>query len=174
MIEERSRLYAAAAKEVYPTQKKIEALLHQAQPDTPSFRPLIARALLLTAYVKRRTNFLLLRFERDHITAGELGSAIDETVHYLRYCSVDASFYAAAKRSFSPDEAIAVYDSFEILAEALCEHAEELWVCLRDHELYAAAGPGILPDLPPTPLRAACKMEDGQLVVHLPIGGDCP
>ena len=84
--EERSRLYAKAAREVYPAQRRIAKLLSRIKPDTLEFRDRTARVLLLTAYVKRKANFVMLEAEREEITGEELASALKESAHYLGYC----------------------------------------------------------------------------------------
>ena len=68
-IEERNALYTKAARAVYPTQKRISALLETAEPETPSFRTDMARILFVTAYVKRKANFVMLEADHGAISA---------------------------------------------------------------------------------------------------------
>ena len=175
-IEERSRLYQKAALEVYPTQKKISAILDKARPGTNSFRPDIARALALTAYVKRKANFVLVEAERRTVTAGELASALEESAHYLHYCGVNAMVDMKAERTFPCREAMAVYDCFEAASEALLGQAEDVFIRLRDHELLIMAETKDLsestPELSGLPLPVCSFCADGQLTLRFALGGE--
>ena len=175
-IEERSRLYQKAAQEVYPVQKRISEVLKSIHPGTDSFRPDIAKALALMAYVKRRANFVLVEVERGMVTAKELASALEESAHYLRYCGLNATVDIKAVRDFPCREAMAAYDCFETIAETLLGKAGDFFIRLRDDELMIMAEGGDLskngPELSglPLPVRQTC--EDGQLVLRFVLGGE--
>ena len=185
-IEERSRLYKKAAQEVYPAQKKISEILENAQPGTASFRKDIEKALVLTAYVKRKANFVLVEAERKTISAKELASAMEESSHYLRYSGMNAAVDVTAERAFPCRRAMAIYDCFETAAEELLGKASDLFVRLRDDELLIMAETGeisdlsvhgtdgrpvseALPDLSGVPLPVRWTCEDGQLVLRFDI-----
>ena len=175
-IEERNRLYQQAAREIYPTQKKISDILKRARPGTPSFRPEIARALAMTAYVKRRANFVLVEAERGTVSAKELAAALEESAHYFHYCGLNASMDARAEKPFPCREAMAVYDCFEAVAEALSGKTKDIFVCLKDHGLLIMADAGDLPEGCPAlaglslPVRRS--IEDGQLTLRFFLGGE--
>ena len=160
-IDARNRLYARAAAEVYPAQKRIEALIAQAQPNTPEFRDTMAEICLMNAYVKRRANFVLLAEERDRITAVEMHAALRESAICLGYCGIAATVDAAAVGDFSYSEATALFDSYETVAEALLGHATFLWIGIADSGLTLIADrlPQSLPD---TPVASKYSDEDGQ------------
>ena len=178
-IEERSRLYQRAAQEVYPTQKKISAILDGAQPGTASFPDDIRQALVLTAYVKRKANFVLVEAERETVSARELAAALEESVHYLCCCGMDAAADVQAQRAFGCREAMAIYDIFEAIAEGLLGKAKALFVRLSDDELLMMAdgeapadgaenpAPVNLSDLP---LPVCQSVQDGQLVFRVALG----
>ena len=171
-IEERSALYTRAARAVYPAQKRISELLGQMRPDTPSFRADMARILVITAFVKRKANFVMLEADQGAVTAVELTAALKESFHYLDYCGIHTAARITASRDFSCRDAMAVYDCFEAAAEALYGKTEELWLRLTDGELTVMAdteAPLMLPELP---LPASCTHEDGQTVLRVQIGGD--
>ncbi len=173
-VEERSRLYAKAAQETYPTQKKISALIAGAEPDTPAFREKVAKVLVLMAHVKRKTNFVLLEAERDTITAEELASALRESAHYLGSCGMNTAVTVTAARDFRCREAIVLYDCFEAVAEALLGQTAELWVRLSDDELLLMADGDRMPTLPELPLPVKTACEDGQITVRIATGGERP
>ncbi len=169
-IEERNRLYQQAAREVYPTQKKISDILERAQPGTSSFRPEIARALAMTAYVKRRANFVLVEAERGTVSAKELAAALEESAHYLHYCGLNADVDAEAEKAFPCRKAMAVYDCIEAAAEALSGKTKDIFVRLQDHERLIMADAGDLPEGAPElsglPLPVHRSFEDGQLTLR--------
>ena len=177
-IEERYRLYQKAAREVYPTQKKISAILEKAAPGTDAFPRAVALALALTAYVKRRANFVLVEAERGTVTAKELAAALEESAHYLHYCGMNAAVHIGAERAFLCREAMAVYDCFETAVEALIGKAGDVFIRLQDRELLIMADAGEFPERQdaaalsglPLPVRQSC--EDGQLVMRFDLGGE--
>lgn len=177
-IEERSRLYQKAAQEVYPAQKKISGILESARPGTASFRSEIEKALLLTAYVKRKANFVLVETEREHVTATELASALEESAHYLGYCGMNTTVDVKAEKAFPCREAMAVYDCFEAAAESLFGKTKEFFVRLQDHELLMMAEGGELAEIEDLPGLAGLSLpvcqsyEDGQLVLRAALGGE--
>ena len=174
-IEERSRLYQRAAHEVHPAQKKIAEILKEAEPGTDSFRPDIAKALVLMAHVKRKANFVLVEAERETVSAKELAAALEESAHYLRCCGMDAAVDVTAGRAFPCREAMAIYDCFEAVAEALLGNAEELFVRLHDDGLLMMAdgeGPMELPEPAGSPISVRQSFADGQLIWRATVGGE--
>lgn len=178
MIEEKSRLYQKAAQTVYPTQKKISAILENTRPGTASFRTDMAKALALMAYVKRKANFVLVDAERGTISAKEMASALEESAHYLHYCELRAAVDVRAERAFPCREAMAVYDCFEAACEALLGKTKDLFIRLSDHELLVMADvderlpcEGITA-LSGLPLPLHPSWEDGQTVLRFVLGGE--
>lgn len=173
-IEARNRLYAKAALAVYPTQRKISELIAAARPDTPGFRADVARMLALTAFVKRKANFVMLSSERETVTAAELISALMESAHYLSYCGMRVEVSAATTRSFACREAEAAYDGFGAAVEALWGRADALLARLTDGALLILADGDAPLSLPPLSLPVRQTCEDGQLILKLALGGDRP
>ena len=173
-IEERNLLYTKAEKEVYPARMRIAEILEHTQPETPTFRRDIAGALALTAYVKRKANFVMIEAERETMMIEELAAALQESAHYFGYCGLHATVSITAKSDFPCRTAMALYDSFETAAETLCGKTEELWLRLSDTELLMLADTEHPVTLPPLTLPAACDHADGQTVIRIAAGGDSP
>ena len=171
-IEERNLLFSKAEKEVYPARKRIAEMLEDTQPDTPSFRRKIAGALAVTAYVKRKANFVIVEAERETVTIEELASALQESAHYFGYCGMYTTISITAKSDFDSQTAMALYDSFEAAAEVICGETDELWMRLSDTELLMLADTAHPVTLPPLSLPASCHYEDGQTVIRISAGGD--
>ena len=160
-VDARNRLYERAAREVYPAQKRLEALIDQAQPGTDGFRGKMAEICVLNAYIKRRANFVLLSEERSGITAAEMRAALSESAVYLGYCGTAATVDCEAEKDIPFATAAAVLDTYEAAAEALLGRASYLWIRLRDGELKMIADCAELPETGETPLAAEPGDEDG-------------
>ena len=171
-IEESSRLYRKVSQEVYPVQLKISRRLSQAQAGGKNFRDKVARALMLTVYVKRKANFVMLEAERDWISAQEMISAIKETAYYMGYGGISISVEEKTGKNLPVREAIALYDCLEILAETLYDRTSSIWVSLGDEALLLMADtPGSL-SFPPMPAPVRQTWEDGQLIIRILRGGE--
>ena len=160
-VDARNRLYECAAREVYPAQKRLEALIDRTEPGSPAFRDRMAEICVLNAYIKRRANFVLLSEERNAITAAEMKAALSESAVYLGYCGTAATVDSAAEQDIPFETAAAVLDTYEAAAEALLHRASYLWIRLRDGELRLIADCAELPALGGTPLPAEPGDEDG-------------
>ena len=144
--------------------------MREAGPNTSSFRPCIEKALALTAYVKRKANFVLIMAERETVSAGELASAIEESAHYLRYCGMNAEAEIVTEHRFPCRLAMDVYDCFEAVVEAFLEKGGDLFVRLGDRELMVMEDGGEIPDQDGLPLPVRVSREDGALVFRFDLG----
>ena len=171
-IEERNRLYDKAAQEIHPAQKRISELLEKLQPNTPSFRQDMARVLFMTAYVKRKANFVMLHADHGSITPEDMTVALKESLRFLNYCGIETDARITISKDYSYQTAAAVYDCFEAAGEALCGKISELWMRLTEQEMLLLTDAEQIPKLPELPLPVACTHEDGQTVIRITIGGD--
>ena len=117
--------------------------------------------------------------EKEGIPLKELLLAVSESGRYLSYAglktSVDESGFQEDGKSFSDDMIIALYDSFEVLAEWLTGRASLLMVSFDEEGMKLAAdvktGSG---DAVTTVLPLRCVLREG--IVYLTIlakkGGD--
>ena len=169
-VDTRNRLYAEADASVQETQQAIAALLQRLQPEREDYAETLAKILLMNAYIKRKTNFVLQAAERDTVTATELYLALEESSRFLCLCGVDASAEQKAKRTFSNAEAAVLYDSFERLAEAFADRARYLLVLLTDEGLRLMADCEQPFDLPALSAAAEASNEDGLLYLTLRAG----
>lgn len=181
-LRSRHHIYHEIAEQMYPWQKRIEELLNSARPGTPAFRRDIASVSVLNAYVKRKTNLLLMVSEQKEIPLWELFLAVSESGRYLSYAdlktSVDESGFMETQ---SPDaEAllpsgliIALYDTFEILAEQLLGSASLLMVSYSQGTLRLAANPKTQIATADTPLPVRSDEHEGiqSLTVCIREGG---
>lgn len=166
-VDARNRVYAKAAAEVYDTQKKIAALLERLRPEAEDYRAVLAKILLMNAYVKRKTNLVLQAAERDTVTAQELYLALDESARFLELCGVRCSVEKRTGKDFTAAEAAVLYDSFELLAERLAEGAGNLLALLNADSLRLMADCPTELSLPQTPAEQTATVEDGLLYLTL-------
>ena len=169
----KSQLYASAARQVYPTQKKIAALLEAITPEKDNFREVMAHIMVMNAYVKRRTNFVLQEAEKDTVTSNDLRLALEESARFLVYCQVQAFVDCTAAKSFSCSEAMQLFDSYEAVIESLLPRIQYLLIVLSDSGLRLAADIPCIPSLPDTPLPVHCERTDDSLQLSILLPGRC-
>ena len=166
-LKSRHRIYHEIAEELYPVQKRISRLLESAVPGTEAFRETIAKVSVLNAYVKRKTNLLLLASERDRLSTGELGLALNESAYYLTLMGLQTTAYIPEDEPLSADRIVALYDTFESLAEQLTGKASALMVSWSGGGLRLAADTEQVPDVEGIPLPVRCKRSDGVLYMDI-------
>ena len=171
-VDARNRVYSRAAGEVYATQKKIAALLDSAEKTDEDRSAYLAKILTLGAYVKRKTNFVLLASERECVTADELFLALDESARFFSLCGVNAVATTSARREFTAKEAASLYDSFEMMIEGMIDSGEklpdDLLATLSDGGARVISDVGIpLPEN--MPCDADVSTEDGQYIIALTV-----
>ncbi len=169
-VESRGRIYRRIAEEMYPTQKWIEELLSAARPGEDSFPDLIASVALLNAYVKRKSNLLLLSDEVETVDSRELYLALNESARYLRYRGVEASVQDLSAGEIPCGQALSLYDAFEILTEALLPEITQLMISLSDAGLRLTSDLSRIPDLPETPLPVTALVDEDLLYLTVSPG----
>ena len=166
-IDARNQVYAKAAGEVYGTLQKLSGLLEGLDADAPDYGKRMARVLVLFAYVKRKMNFVLMAAERETVSARELALALEESVRFLALCGLEASVERKTDRAFSHREAVALYDSFQLLAECLLDRSPAILVSLAGDALRILAECAPTEPLPEAPAAVEAEYEGGQLYLAL-------
>ncbi len=167
-LQSRHRIYHEIAEILYPCQQRIERMLGEMQPDTPAFRGQLARVSVLNAYVKRKSNLLLLAAERDSLTTHTLFLALRESADYLTLAGLQTNVWPPEEeRTLPAATAIALYDAFEAVAEQLMDETSALMVSCRDGGLVLAAETPHAPDLSGLPVAARLREEEGILYLDL-------
>ena len=178
-LRSRHHIYHEIAEKMYPYQKRIEELLNSAVPGSEGFRECIAEVSVLNAYVKRKTNLLLLASENDTVELRELQLAVSESARYLTYAglrsSVDESGFAADRR-LPADTVIALYDTFERIALQILKKASLLMVSCSGADLTMATDSEapmlILTGEEVLPITAEKQENILYLTIHAEKGGD--
>ena len=177
-LRSRHHIFHEIAEKMYPYQKRIEELLTSTQPGSADFRSRIADVSVLNAFVKRKTNLLLLSSEHDAIELRELQLAVSESARYLTYAglksSVDESGWPDV--TLPSDTILALYDTFEMLVEKMLGKATLLMVSYTGEGLRMASDTEMALPLSAgvTPLPVSAEQQDDiwYLTVSVQKGGD--
>lgn len=172
-LQSRHRIYHEIARELYPCQKRISELLRDAEPGSPEFRSSVALVSVLNAYVKRKTNLLLLGSERERLKAEELCLALRESAAYLTLAGLRSSVAEPEEVELPVSHVLALYDAFEILAEQLLGHAASMMVSWEQDGLRLAADTELLPQTDGVSLPVRFRQQENILYMDLcvPKGG---
>ena len=172
-LSSRHHIYHDIAEKMYPYQTRIKQLLDDTRPGEEDFKERIAYISVLNAYVKRKTNFLLLASGSDKTDLNELQLAVSESGRYLSYVgvktSVDESGFAGDDVTSlkDADSVIALYDSFELIAEQLIGNATLLMISYADEELKLATDMKTDPDISGCPLKVRINNSEGIMYISI-------
>ncbi len=171
-LQSRHRIYHEIAEELYPCQKRITQILNEAVPGTADFKEKIARVSILNAYVKRKTNLLLLEAENDRLNLNELFLALQESANYLTLAGLQTTVQRPEKKQTSSREVIALYDAFETIAEQLHGKASSLMVSWYGNGLRLAAETESQPDTSESVLPVLFRRSEDVLYIDISAGKD--
>lgn len=128
--EEKSKLYDRIAKEVSPQLSKAREYLKQADQEPETAQSLISKICVMGAYIKRRGNLLLLGEEGSEISARELEYCLRESLDNLNLCDIITSLDSNCDGIVSLKNAVAVYDLYEKIVEALLSNMNAMLIRL--------------------------------------------
>lgn len=169
-LASRHRIYHEIAAELYPYQKRIEQLLDSAHPHTEDYRDTIAKVSVLNAYVKRKTNLLLLAAEKEELSLKELFLALQETAGYLTLAGLTTQTMNQEDASYPSRRIISLYDAFESIAEQLLGKVPNLMVSWNHGALRLAAETGEIPDIEKLSVPVTFHVIDNILYMEIPAG----
>ena len=172
-LDFRNRIYSRAERELRPAQRRVSGLIDTLRPDAPDFDAHLGRILALNAYIKRRTNMVLM--ENTQLSVRDLQLALEESARYLVYCGIQAQVTVTATRSYEQSLATALYDTFELVTESLFGTGGYLLISLSDQELRLLCEHPPVEPLPETPLSVRVETDEEACRIHIPVaGGDGP
>ncbi|MBR4068295.1 MAG: hypothetical protein IKK08_06655 [Clostridia bacterium] len=117
--EEKSRLYDRIALEIAPQLNKADRLLQQSREHPEEANALLSQVCVISAYIKRRANLILLGEEKATVAARELESCLRESLDNLRLCGVITYLDCHCDGQAAVEQIVAMYDLFENVTEAL-------------------------------------------------------
>lgn len=130
-VDARNKVYDRIAGIVSNQLGHIEELLSEEDSD---FTKRLKKIVVYNAYIKRRSNLELLRESEKIISAGELYTAISESISYLKLNQIDVIFNSNISGDISADAGILAYDFFESIAERVLNQASMMSVNLTENE----------------------------------------
>ena len=145
-LRSRHRIYHEIAAELYPCQQKITRLLDMAEPGSKDFKKKIALISVMNAYVKRKTNLLLLASENEALSITELFLALQESANYLTLAGLKTTAGEPSDDNLASSIIVALYDAFEAIAEQLLGKVPSLMVSLSNEGLCLTTVSDTLPD----------------------------
>ena len=166
-LQSQHRIYHEIAAAMYPVQQRVERLLSGMEPGSPAFREQLAYISVLNAYVKRKTNLLLLAAEKDTLTTHDLFLTLQESVNYLSLAGLQTDAQASEEQTYSADRVIELYDAFESIAEQLIGKASSLMVSWNGGILTLAMEKGHTLDVSGLPVPVRVREEEDILYVDL-------
>lgn len=165
-LRSRHRIYHDIARELYPLQKRIGSLLAEAEPGTEDFRRRVAEVSVLNAWVKRKSNLLLLAAENPCLSLRELALALEESAAYLSLAGLQTTVNVPGEELLPAGEICRLYDGFHQLADWLRGKAPSLMVSWNGDGLRLTAD-AEAPAEPPVPGMELVR-RDGVLYMFLP------
>ena len=179
--EEKNRLYDRIAQEIAPQLDKADALLHASREHPEEANTQLAQLCVISAYIKRRANLILLKEEQAEASAGELESCMRESLDNLQLCDAITYLDSHCDGQIAVDQIIAVYDFFENITESLLSQLNAMIVTVKctnsDIHLQMQIGcHEVVPkltglQLPGCTISCVIQEEDVIIKAHFP-GGD--
>ena len=117
IIAEQNRIYAKTEEVTREELKRLDALLsdmyHKTQLNSTEYTDKMRFACVLAAYIKRRSNLVILAEKQENIDVGELSLAIKESLGFLSLTGAECTFDCAVSGKIYGKNAGIFYDFFE-------------------------------------------------------------
>ena len=172
-------MYDRIAAELYPRQKRIEALLESAKPGTDQFRRALGECCVLNAWCKRKSNLLLLDEVMLPRRNRELFLALQESARFLKCCGVEAAAVGEETTDFPLADIHDLYDSFEAVIEAWLPSLRQVAVSLQEDGIRLAINgdqalflPEMIPPETILPIRKQISDDTVFLTIRRRKGGE--
>ena len=129
-VEEQSRIYDRITKEMTTRLDEIDLLLRQIEETPAVLKTVLPKICVISAYIKRRGNLLVLGEAESQIQAKELELCLRESADNLQLHNVITFLDADCQGTIPADYAVAVYDLFEGLLEQVLDTVNALMIHL--------------------------------------------
>ena len=180
--DEKNRLYDRIAGEIAPQLLKAEELLQAVRNQPEQTDGLLSQLCVISAYIKRRANLVLLSEDQTEISARELESCLRESLSNLQLCGVMTHLDCSCDGNASVQQIISLYDFFEDVLETLLTQLTAMAVLAEYKDgsilLRIQAGcreiPTYSPNLHLTGGAIRAQVQDQDLIIEAAIkqGGD--
>ena len=177
--DEKSRLYDRIAQEIAPQLNKADALLQQSREHPTEANALLSQVCVISAYIKRRANLILLGEEKTTVSVRELEACLRESLDNLRLCGVITYLDCRLEGQTDVKQIIAMYDLFEEVTEMLLDQLSAMVVTAGYTkgilQLRIQAGckelVKVLPTFSFSGGDVTCAAQDEDLIIEATLGG---
>lgn len=177
--EEMTRLYDRITGDVAPQLAKIDELLQKSKDEPGSCQALLAQLCVISAYIKRRGNLILLSNQSPNVSLRELEYCLRESLDNLRLSGIYTTLTANVKGDAPISDICDAYDLFEAVIEGLLRHITAVMVYLSDRggvlrlRLQIGCDGPVSPEELPCVDRFFVEIEDEDITLELvlPEGG---
>lgn len=177
--EEMTRLYDRITGDVAPQLAKIDELLIKSKDELCSCRDLLAQVCVISAYIKRRGNLILLSNQSQKAPIRELEYCLRESLDNLRLSGVYTALTANVKSDAPITDICDAYDLFEAVIEGQLGRITAVMVYLSDRggalrlRLQIGCDVPVSPEMLPYVERFLVEIEDEDITLELvlPEGG---
>ncbi|MBO4408951.1 MAG: hypothetical protein J5786_06745 [Clostridiales bacterium] len=173
LVESRNHIYNEISLSMYPHQIKVKDILDKTRANSESFRENVTDVAVLNAYIKRRTNLLLLASEGNFVSAHELLLCFQESVRYLNLKNISAGVDSSLEGDINVYDALNAFDRFEIFIELVKDHISSLLITLNSYSIrFILEGDGELGGLIDSVSSnlSSVKFEDNAYYINLKFG----
>ncbi|MCR5250068.1 MAG: hypothetical protein K6E50_05625 [Lachnospiraceae bacterium] len=115
--ETRNRLYNRLYGAVRPQALRTDELLTVGEGEEEAFRRRLVRAGVLSAYIKRMGNLMLLTDGAERVSSGELGLALKESLEYVQLSGCACELRENGRCDLPADLLLLAYELFETALE---------------------------------------------------------
>lgn len=116
-VEEQSRIYDRVTREMSARLDELDGYLREIEEKPAELYTLLPKICVISAYVKRRGNLLILGETEGRIQAKELELCLRESADNLRLLNISIFIDANCQGTISANHAVAAYDLFEAVVE---------------------------------------------------------
>lgn len=179
-FETQNRLYDRIAFEVHGELLQLDEMLNTPYSDEPEFRKMLSNAAIIGAYIKRRTNLMLLAHSAEKMSFDELTLAIRESMEYLKAAGISCYVSSKGSGNIPSENIIGAYSLFEELVIRCFEKAGSLLAYIEAENQrvnitfetdLALQDTGFINNFSDMFESINCNREDGVLYLRLEVAG---
>lgn len=175
--EEKSRLYDRIAREVSPQLDKADSILVQARKKPYDSNEPLAQVCVISAYIKRLSNLILVSEDKTSVPSNELESCLRESMDNLRLANVLTFLDSKCEDYLLTANIISVYHLFETVTEYLFDRMNAMMVTLDCKEgtlrlrmqigCNESTAELTLPELTVNDGSVSAEIQDEDIVIHV-------
>lgn len=181
-VEERNRLYDWIAEGLDSQLTEVEALLKISENHPEQTQNLLTEICVISAYIKRRGNLMLIGEEQKTVSSRELEYCLRESADYIRLMGASVWLSSGNIGDISVTTAVEAYDLFEKLVECVLLQMDALMMDITVGEGYlklrvqmgyrSGSDVSKLEMLTDTDKRITCTVQDEDIfaVITVPCG----